>query len=162
MARDVPHCQVAVSGGTRAGARGVALLEDPLANKGTAFGAAERRELGLDGLLPPVVETLEQQAARAYEALGAYRDDLAKHVYLRGLQDTNEVLFYKLLVERVEELLPVVYTPTDGCATSGSCCWAPGRPGSAWPTCCGRRWWPTASRTPRRGGASSWSTGSAC
>ncbi|HEX8928693.1 MAG TPA: hypothetical protein VGA45_07265, partial [Actinomycetota bacterium] len=131
MARDVPHRQVAASGGTRAGARGVALLEDPLANKGTAFGAAERRELGLDGLLPPMVETLEQQAARAYEALGAYRDDLAKHVYLRGLQDTNEVLFYKLLVEHVGELLPVVYTPTDGCATSGSCCWAPGRPGSA-------------------------------
>jgi malic enzyme len=63
-----------------------------------------------------VVVTLEQQAARAYEALGAYRDDLAKHVYLRALQDTNEVLFYKLLVEHVEELLPIIYTPTVGLA----------------------------------------------
>ena len=88
------------------------LLEDPLRNKGTAFSATERDELGLDGLLPPVVETLEQQATRAYEAFSRYGDDLARHVYLRSLQDTNEVLFYKLLVDHVEEMLPIVYTPT--------------------------------------------------
>ena len=92
--------------------RGIELLEDPVANKGTAFTADERRELGLDGLLPPVVETLEQQAVRAHEALSGYGDDLAKHIYLRALQDTNEVLFYKLLVDHVAELLPLVYTPT--------------------------------------------------
>jgi malate dehydrogenase (oxaloacetate-decarboxylating) len=92
--------------------RGVAVLEDPLLNKGTAFSATERDELGLHGLVPPVVETLEQQAVRAYETLGRYDDDLTRHVYLRSLQDANEVLFYKLVVDHVEELLPLVYTPT--------------------------------------------------
>jgi malate dehydrogenase (oxaloacetate-decarboxylating) len=96
--------------------RGATLLDDPLANKGTAFTAAERHALGLDGLLPPVIETLEQQALRAYEALSRYGDNLAKHVYLRALQDTNEVLFSKLIVDHVEELLPIVYTPTVGLA----------------------------------------------
>jgi hypothetical protein len=154
LARDVPHHQVAASDGTRAGARGVALLEDPLANKGTAFGAAERRELRLDGLLPPVVETLQQQAVRAYEALGAHRDDLAKHVYLRALQDTNEVLYYKLLVEHVEELLPIVYTPTVGLACqrfshiyrrTAGCSWRI-RSATAWPSCCATA--PIARSTP--------------
>jgi malate dehydrogenase (oxaloacetate-decarboxylating) len=93
-------------------ARGVALLEDRIATKCTAFSAEERRAFGLDGLLPPVVETLDQQALRAYRALGRYHDDLARHVYLRALQDTNEVLFHKLLVDHLEELLPIVYTPT--------------------------------------------------
>jgi malate dehydrogenase (oxaloacetate-decarboxylating) len=96
--------------------RGAAVLADPLANKGTAFSPDERRELGLDGLLPPTVETLGQQAARAYKAFGRYGDDLARHVYLRALQDTNEVLFYKLVVDHVEEMLPIVYTPTVGLA----------------------------------------------
>jgi malate dehydrogenase (oxaloacetate-decarboxylating) len=92
--------------------RGVAVLEDPLLNKGTAFSATERDELGLHGLVPPVVETLEQQAERADETLGRYDDDLTRHVYLRSLQDANEVLFYTLVVDHVEELLPLVYTPT--------------------------------------------------
>ncbi len=96
--------------------RGVALLEDPIANKGTAFGAEERRALGLDGLLPPAVETLGQQVLRAGEAFTRYDDDLAKHIYLRALQDTNEVLFYRLLTSHVEEMLPIVYTPTVGLA----------------------------------------------
>jgi malate dehydrogenase (oxaloacetate-decarboxylating) len=96
--------------------RGVALLEDPIANKGTAFDTGERRALGLDGLLPPTIETLGQQALRAYEAFTRYGDDLARHIYLRALQDTNEVLFYKLVADHVEEMLPVVYTPTVGLA----------------------------------------------
>jgi malate dehydrogenase (oxaloacetate-decarboxylating) len=100
----------------RAGQRGVGLLEDPIASKGTAFDAEERRALGLDGLLPPAVETLEQQALRAYEAFSRYGDDLARHIYLRALQDTNEVLFYKLVTGHVEEMLPIVYTPTVGLA----------------------------------------------
>jgi malate dehydrogenase (oxaloacetate-decarboxylating) len=99
-----------------AGQRGVALLEDPIASKGTAFDAEERRALGLDGLLPPAVETLGQQALRAYEAFSRYGDDLARHIYLRALQDTNEVLFYKLVTDHVEEMLPIVYTPTVGLA----------------------------------------------
>jgi malate dehydrogenase (oxaloacetate-decarboxylating) len=92
--------------------RGAALLEDPIANRGTT--ADERRALALDGLLPPVVETLEQQALRAYEALSGYGDDLEKHVSPRALQDANEVLVDKLVVDHVEELLPLVYTPTVG------------------------------------------------
>lgn len=96
--------------------RGVELLDDPTRNKGTAFVAEERRLLGLDGLLPPAFETLDQQAVRAYEAFSRYDDDLGRHIYLRALQDTNEVLFYRLLVEHVAEMLPIVYTPTVGLA----------------------------------------------
>jgi malate dehydrogenase (oxaloacetate-decarboxylating) len=96
--------------------RGVALLEDPVANKGTAFDAGERQALGLDGLLPPAVETLGQQALRAYEAFTRYGDDLARHIYPRALQDTSDVLFYKLVSDHVAEMLPIVYTPTVGLA----------------------------------------------
>ena len=91
--------------------RGQALLETPLLNKGTAFTLSERQALGLDGLLPPVVETIEEQSARAYKAYLRKPDDLERHIYLRQLQDTNEVLFYRLLLDHIEEMLPVVYTP---------------------------------------------------
>src|SRR5579864_4889946 len=92
-------------------ARGTALLEDPALNKGTAFTLEERAALALDGLLPPVVETLEQQSRRCYVAFGAKQDDLERHIYLRALQDTNEALFYRLLLDHTEEMLPIVYTP---------------------------------------------------
>ncbi|ANS70403.1 malate oxidoreductase [Streptomyces lincolnensis] len=95
-------------------ARGAALLADPLLNKGTAFDPRERAELGLDGLLPPATETLDEQADRAYEAFLGYDKPLNRHIYLRQLQDTNEVLFYGLLTRHLEEMLPVVYTPTVG------------------------------------------------
>ncbi|MFF7278135.1 oxaloacetate-decarboxylating malate dehydrogenase [Streptomyces griseorubiginosus] len=94
--------------------RGAALLADPLLNKGTAFTPEERAELGLDGLLPPATETLDEQAERAYEAFLGYDKPLNRHIYLRQLQDTNEVLFYGLLTRHLEEMLPVVYTPTVG------------------------------------------------
>ncbi|MDQ0598391.1 malate dehydrogenase (oxaloacetate-decarboxylating) [Streptomyces canus] len=97
-----------------ASARGAALLADPLLNKGTAFSPQERAELGLDGLLPPATESLEEQADRAYKAFLAYDKPLNRHIYLRQLQDTNEVLFYDLLTRHLEEMLPVVYTPTVG------------------------------------------------
>lgn len=93
---------------------GVTILADPLVNKGTAFSRPERAELGLDGLLPPAVETLDEQVARAYEAFRGYDKPLNRHIYLRQLQDTNEVLFYRLVTEYLEELLPIVYTPTVG------------------------------------------------
>jgi malate dehydrogenase (oxaloacetate-decarboxylating) len=96
------------------GAHGAALLADPLLNKGTAFSPRERAELGLDGLLPPATETLEEQADRAYEAFLGYDKPLNRHIYLRQLQDTNEVLFYGLLTRHLEEMLPIVYTPTVG------------------------------------------------
>jgi malate dehydrogenase (oxaloacetate-decarboxylating) len=92
--------------------RGMDLLQTPIANKGTAFTEEERTEFGLQGLLPPYVETLEEQAVRAYEAFQRKDNDLEQHIYLRALQDTNEVLFYRLLVDHIEEMTPLVYTPT--------------------------------------------------
>src|SRR5437762_4400805 len=91
--------------------RGRALLETPALNKGTAFTLLERQALGLDGLLPPAVETVEEQSFRAYKAYLRKPDDLERHIYLRQLQDTNEVLFYRLLLDHIEEMLPIVYTP---------------------------------------------------
>ena len=91
--------------------RGTALLEDPTLNKGTAFTSEERVALHLDGLLPPVVESLEQQSRRCYVAFGRKQDDLEQHIYLRALQDTDETLFYRLLLDHVEEMLPIAYTP---------------------------------------------------
>jgi malate dehydrogenase (oxaloacetate-decarboxylating) len=96
---------------------GMNLLDQPTFNKGTAFSEVERSTLGLHGLLPPHIETLEQQEARAYEAFQHKSTDLERHIYLRALQDINEVLFYKLLLDHVEEMLPIVYTPVvaQGC-----------------------------------------------
>ncbi len=92
------------------------LLEDPLTNKGTAFSEQERSELGLRGLLPAVVETLEQQVHRRYQAYQEQPTDVARHINLRALQDTNEMLFYRLVTDHIEEMLPILYTPTVGLA----------------------------------------------
>jgi malate dehydrogenase (oxaloacetate-decarboxylating) len=94
--------------------RGTQLLESPLSNRGTAFTVEQRSELGLTGLLPAVVETLEEQVERAYGAFLAYDKPINRHIYLRQLQDMNEVLFYRLVTEHLAEMLPVVYTPTVG------------------------------------------------
>jgi malate dehydrogenase (oxaloacetate-decarboxylating) len=90
---------------------GMDLLDRPLLNKGTAFTEEERKKFGLHGLLPPEIETLDQQLVRAYEAYKRKDDDLERHIYLRALQDTNEVLFYRLLLDHIEEMTPMVYTP---------------------------------------------------
>jgi malate dehydrogenase (oxaloacetate-decarboxylating) len=99
-----------------AGLRGMDLLDTPIWNKGTAFDDRERVALGLQGLLPPEVESLQEQAIRAYEGFQTKKTDLERHIYLRQLQDTNETLFYRLLLEHVEEMMPIVYTPTVGLA----------------------------------------------
>ena len=91
---------------------GSAMIDTPTLNKGTAFSEDERKRYGLQGLLPPHVETLEQQVERAYAAYQRQHDDLERHIFLRDLQDTNEVLFYRLLLDHVVEMLPMVYTPT--------------------------------------------------
>jgi malate dehydrogenase (oxaloacetate-decarboxylating) len=91
--------------------RGMDLLNRQGLNKGTAFTDAERAALDLHGLLPPQVETLDQQSLRAYEAYRRKTDDLERHIYLRALQDTNEVLFYRLLLDHIDEMTPMVYTP---------------------------------------------------
>ena len=87
------------------------LLQSPAWNKGTAFTAAERTRLGLHGLLPHQIETIDDQLVRAYEAYLAKRTPLGRHIQLRALQDTNEILFYRLLLAHIEEMLPIVYTP---------------------------------------------------
>jgi|HubBroStandDraft_2_1064218.scaffolds.fasta_scaffold44647_2 malate dehydrogenase (oxaloacetate-decarboxylating) len=91
--------------------RGMDLLNRQGLNKGTAFTEEERTKFGLDGLLPPHVESLEEQVVRAYGAYKRKDDDLERHIYLRALQDTNEVLFYRLLLDHIEEMTPMVYTP---------------------------------------------------
>jgi malate dehydrogenase (oxaloacetate-decarboxylating) len=91
--------------------RGAVLLATPALNKGTAFTEAERTRFGLHGLLPPQVETLDEQVIRAYSAFQAYQNDLGRHINLRALQDNNEVLFYRLLLDHIEEMTPIVYTP---------------------------------------------------
>ena len=91
--------------------RGTDLLNRPMLNKGTAFTDEERAKFGLIGLLPPQVEKMAEQVVRAYEAYKRKDDDLERHIYLRALQDANEVLFYGLLMEHIEEMLPMVYTP---------------------------------------------------
>jgi len=90
---------------------GMDLLNCPMLNKGTAFTADERSRFGLLGLLPPQVETLAEQVVRAYDAYKRKTEDLERHIYLRALQDTNEVLFYALLLAHIEEMMPMVYTP---------------------------------------------------
>jgi malate dehydrogenase (oxaloacetate-decarboxylating) len=90
------------------------LLSNRYHNKGTAFSAEERDQLGLNGLLPPVVEDLSTQLLRARNEYAAAHGDVARHIFLRALQESNSVLFYRLLSEDIEELLPIVYTPTVG------------------------------------------------
>ncbi|WP_285703056.1 NAD-dependent malic enzyme [Microtetraspora sp. NBRC 16547] len=93
-------------------ARGLEVLRDPLLNKGTAFTREERAELGLDGLVPSAIETLDEQVRRVYAQYRAQSTDLLKNVYLTALQDRDEVLYYRLLSEHLREMLPIVYDPT--------------------------------------------------
>ncbi|MFC4999076.1 NAD-dependent malic enzyme [Dactylosporangium cerinum] len=95
-------------------ARGVEVLDTPLLNKNTAFTRQERAELGLEGLLPAAVQTLEDRVRRVYEQYHEQPTDLLKNVFLAMLQDNDEVLFYRLLTEHLREMLPVVYDPTVG------------------------------------------------
>ena len=94
--------------------RGKALLSRPTLNKDTAFSREERRLLGLDGLLPATVLTLEEQVAVELQKIRRKQDPLERYIGLAALQDRNETLFYRLLAENMEEFLPVVYTPTVG------------------------------------------------
>ncbi|MBI4346690.1 MAG: NAD-dependent malic enzyme [Elusimicrobia bacterium] len=94
--------------------RGADLLHDPLLNKGTAFSREERLRLGLLGLLPPAVSTAEAQAERVLRNVRKRPEDLDRYVDLLSLLDRNETLFYKVVTEHIEELLPIIYTPTVG------------------------------------------------
>ena len=91
-----------------------AVITNPLTNRGTAFTLEQRRELGLIGRLPSAVETLDEQARRAYTQLRSQSTDIARYIFLDQLHNRNEVLYYRLLVDHLQELLPVVYDPTVG------------------------------------------------
>lgn len=93
---------------------GPPLLEMPLLNKGSAFSQEERIEFNLIGLLPQCVETIEEQVERAYRQYQQCQTDLDKHIYLRAIQDDNETLYYRVVSEHLEEMLPIIYTPTVG------------------------------------------------
>jgi malate dehydrogenase (oxaloacetate-decarboxylating) len=93
---------------------GQLLLDSPLLNKGSAFPENERRELGLLGLLPPHLSTVEEQLARTYGNYQRKESDLERYVFLTALQDRNETLFYRLLQEHITEMVPIIYTPTVG------------------------------------------------
>jgi malate dehydrogenase (oxaloacetate-decarboxylating) len=97
-------------------ARGLAVLNSPFLNKGTAFTAQERKDLGLTGLLPPDISTLEVQSKRAYIQYERLPDALSKNVYLTALHDRNEVLFYRLFSEHLREMIPIVNDRTVGMA----------------------------------------------
>lgn len=93
---------------------GFTLLELPLLNKGSAFSQQERGQFNLHGLLPHVIETIEEQSQRSYQQFAAFNDAINKHIYLRNIQDTNETLFYRLIEDHLEEMMPIIYTPTVG------------------------------------------------
>ncbi|PKH24328.1 NAD-dependent malic enzyme [Enterobacterales bacterium CwR94] len=95
---------------------GPILLEFPLLNKGSAFSLEERNDFNLHGLLPETVESIEEQAERAWRQFEDFKSDTDKHIYLRNIQDTNETLFYRLLDNHLEEMMPIIYTPTVGAA----------------------------------------------
>ena len=96
--------------------RGLALLRDPLLNKGTAFSEQERDVLGLRGLLPAHVLSQEEQAARILTNLRRLPDDLEKYVALNSLHDRNEALFFRVVCDNIDEIQPLIYTPTVGLA----------------------------------------------
>ena len=96
--------------------RGLVLLRLPFTNKGTAFSMQERIALGLDGLLPSRVTNLDEQIERLYFSYQQQQNDIAKYQFLRAIQDRSEVIFYALLERHLEEMVPIVYTPTIGMA----------------------------------------------
>ena len=99
---------------------GAALIRMSLTNKGTSFPADERVALGIDGLMPPYITTLEEQVTRSYASFRREPTALAKYTYLRGLQERNEILFYAVLERHLEEMLPIIYTPTLGDAVKNA------------------------------------------
>ncbi len=93
---------------------GPALLETPLLNKGSAFSAEERLAFNLEGLLPHRIENIEEQVARVYRQYCEKTTDMGKHVFLRSIQDMNETAYFRLISEHLEEMMPIIYTPTVG------------------------------------------------
>lgn len=103
-----------INGPIKIFSRGREVLSNPMTNRGTAFTLAEREQLGLTGLLPSRVNTMDNQSRRVYDQYRRVPTALARNNYLANLRDRNEVLFYRLLTDHIEEMMPVVYTPTVG------------------------------------------------
>ena len=120
-------------GAWRTTLRGRQVLADPRINKGTAFGDSERRDLSLTGLIPAAHFNLDDQVARVYAQYRCQPDDLARNIALNALHDRNEVLFYRLLTGHLNEMLPIVYTPTVGQAIEHSAVSTGGPAGSTCP-----------------------------
>ncbi len=114
LTRDYDQDTTSAFGPMRIRARGRTVLSNPTTNRGTAFTLEERQALGLVGLIPTGVTTLENQVRRVYEQFLRTSSMLGKYLHLNGVRDRNEVLFYKLLTSNLEEMLPVIYTPTIG------------------------------------------------
>ena len=116
--------------------RGSVLLRDPTLNKGTAFTDQERDALGLRGLLPPHVSTQAEQVERALENFRRLQTPLSKYIMLAGLLDRNEALFFRVVTEHPDEMMPIIYTPTVGlaCQQFGSHLPASARPVHLAPT----------------------------
>ena len=93
---------------------GPSLLETPLLNKGSAFSSDERITFNLTGLIPPRYETIKEQVERAYMQYSSFDEPMNKHIYLRAIQDNNETLYYRLIKEHIDEMMPIIYTPTVG------------------------------------------------
>lgn len=93
---------------------GNTLLNTPLLNKGSAFTLEERKNFNLIGLLPANIETIDEQVSRAYEQFSLFNSAMEKHIYLRNIQDTNETLYFRLINQHIEEMMPIIYTPTVG------------------------------------------------
>ncbi|KAI2626113.1 hypothetical protein GGS26DRAFT_563246 [Hypomontagnella submonticulosa] len=108
------HLPLSTSGPIECAVTGTVLLNTPYFNRGSAHSAEERREFNLTGLIPPGIQTLEQQVERAYQQYTSRHDDLAKNTFLTSLKEQNLVLYFKLLQDHMKEMFSVVYTPTEG------------------------------------------------
>ncbi|KAF2093693.1 hypothetical protein NA57DRAFT_69091 [Rhizodiscina lignyota] len=108
------HLPLSTSGPQNCALAGSALLRTPGLNKGSAFTPQERRDFKLTSLLPPHVQTLEEQVARAYGQYSTRKDDMAKNTFMTSLKYQNEVLYYRLIQEHLKEMFSVIYTPTEG------------------------------------------------
>jgi malate dehydrogenase (oxaloacetate-decarboxylating)(NADP+) len=121
MSSSTTHAIESPSTARKAGARALALLEDPRRNKGTAFTKEERRQHGLEGLLPPSVESLDRQVERVMQHLEAKPTDLERYIYLVSLADRNETLFFRTVMSDPKRFIPILYDPTvaDACLAFG-------------------------------------------
>ncbi|CAN8101692.1 unnamed protein product [Discula destructiva] len=111
---DFGHLLLSTSGPLECALTGTVLLNHPYFNKGSAFPSSERRDFKLTGLLPQSIQTLEQQAKRAYQQFSCAPDDLAKNAFMTSMKEQNEVLYFKLLQDHLDEMLSIIYTPTEG------------------------------------------------